>query len=78
MRTASGRSCVVQFRAEGAERCAMEALTASARGGAEHGGEISPPDHQRLWVVDGEERCTGATISTPRVVDPAVSGKSGC
>jgi hypothetical protein len=28
--------------------------------------------------VDGEEFCTGANISTLRVVDPAVSGKSGC
>jgi hypothetical protein len=31
--------------------------------------------------VDGEEFCTGAAISTPKVVDPAVpavSGRSGC
>jgi hypothetical protein len=28
--------------------------------------------------VDGEEFRTGASISIPRVVDPAVSGKSGC
>jgi hypothetical protein len=42
------------------------------------GGEISPPTIKDFDGVHGEEFCTGANISTLRVVDPAVSGKSGC
>jgi len=32
------------------------------------GGEISAPQPQTIWIVDGEERRAGATYSTGRAV----------